>query len=390
MTTATTDPRIPIIDTDTHVVEPPDLWTSRLPKRFGDRIPHVEWDPDTQEEAWYTGGERLGAVGAPAMAGWHEHPPYHPRRFADTDPKSWNATARAALMDDYGVQSQILYPNVAGVRRQGHRRDGRHRTAARLHPGLQRLPRRLRQRSPRPLHPRHRPAVLGPRRHPRRDRPVRGPWTQGHRVHPRPVLLRPAGAHRPALVPDVGIAQEKGLPINFHIASGDLDPFTVGHPDNGVHANYAAMGVSFFLANARTIAQLVTGGICHRFPALNFVSVESGIGWIPFALEALDWQWRNCGVHKEHPDYDLLPSEYFRRQIYGSFWFERDSRCRRWSRSAQTTSSTKPTTPTRPACPPARRATPSAPTTTCARCSAASTSQRSAKSSTTTRRASTT
>ncbi|MGE0307102.1 MAG: amidohydrolase family protein, partial [Acidimicrobiia bacterium] len=27
------------------------------------------------------------------------------------------------------------------------------------------------------------------------------------------------------------------------------------------------------------------------------------------------------GVHKEHPEF-LLPSEYFRRQIYASFWFE--------------------------------------------------------------------
>jgi len=53
--------------------------------------------------------------------------------------------------------------------------------------------------------------------------------------------------------------------------------------------------------------------------------VESGIGWIPFALAALDWQWQNCGVPAEHPEYDLLPSEYFRRQIYGCFWFERDT-----------------------------------------------------------------
>jgi predicted TIM-barrel fold metal-dependent hydrolase len=120
-------------------------------------------------------------------------------------------------------------------------------------------------------------------------------------------------------------AEEKGLPVNFHIASGDLDPFSVGHPDNGPHANYAAMGVSFFMANAKTIAQLITGGICHRFPDLNFVSVESGIGWIPFALAALDWQWQNCGVPVEHPEYDLLPSEYFRRQIYGCFWFERET-----------------------------------------------------------------
>jgi predicted TIM-barrel fold metal-dependent hydrolase len=120
-------------------------------------------------------------------------------------------------------------------------------------------------------------------------------------------------------------AQEKGMPVNFHIASGDLDLFNVGHPDNGIHANYAAMGVSFFMANARTIAALITGGICHRFPELNFVSVESGVGWVPFALAALDWQWKNCGVDKEHPEYELLPSEYFRRQIYGCFWFEEET-----------------------------------------------------------------
>ena len=89
-----------------------------------------------------------------------------------------------------------------------------------------------------------RPAVLGPRPDPRRDRAVRRPRPQGHRVHPGPELLRPARAHRPLLGPDVAPRpQEKGLPVNFHIASGDLDPFNVGHPDNGAHANYAAMGV---------------------------------------------------------------------------------------------------------------------------------------------------
>jgi uncharacterized protein len=27
-------------------------------------------------------------------------------------------------------------------------------------------------------------------------------------------------------------------------------------------------------------------------------------------------------VPQEHPEYDLLPSEYFKRQMYGCFWFE--------------------------------------------------------------------
>ena len=51
--------------------------------------------------------------------------------------------------------------------------------------------------------------------------------------------------------------------------------------------------------------------------------VESGVGWLPSYLEALDWQWQNAGLHI-HGDYELLPSEYFRRQIYACFWFEKE------------------------------------------------------------------
>src|SRR5690606_9165572 len=102
-----------IIDTDTHVVEPPDLWTSRMSKKWGDLVPHVRWDEQRGDEAWFVSGTRMSAVGAPAMAGWHEYPPSCPPRFADTDPRSWDPAKRLALMDDYGIHAQILYPNVA-------------------------------------------------------------------------------------------------------------------------------------------------------------------------------------------------------------------------------------------------------------------------------------
>ena len=79
-----------------------------------------------------------------------------------------------------------------------------------------------------------------------------------------------------------------------------------------------------FIGNALGISEIICGGVCHRFPNLDFVSVESGVGWIPTLLEALDWQWHNAGVGIEHPEYELSPTEYFRRQIYACFWFERD------------------------------------------------------------------
>ena len=69
-----------------------------------------------------------------------------------------------------------------------------------------------------------------------------------------------------------------------------------------------------------TITDLIMSGLCERFPRLNFVSVESGFGWIPFLLDGLDWQWKNYDGPRVLGR--LLPSEYFRRQIYGMFWFE--------------------------------------------------------------------
>ena len=62
----------------------------------------------------------------------------------------------------------------------------------------------------------------------------------------------------------------------------------------------------------------------HRFPNLNFVSVESGFGWVPSFVESMDWQWLNSGAHEAYPEMEL-PSFYFRRQVYGMFWFETEA-----------------------------------------------------------------
>ena len=37
---------IRVVDTDTHVTEPPDLWTSRVASKWKDDVPHVEVHPE--------------------------------------------------------------------------------------------------------------------------------------------------------------------------------------------------------------------------------------------------------------------------------------------------------------------------------------------------------
>ena len=124
-------------------------------------------------------------------------------------------------------------------------------------------------------------------------------------------------------------AQEAGISVSFHVGGGSMGTQFGDEAGMGWMTNFAKVSSMIFMDNMRCIADLIFGGVCHRFPDLKLVSVESGVGWIPAAMETFDWQWRNGGVRDEHPEYDLLPSEYFRRQIYGCFWFEQPGRARR-------------------------------------------------------------
>jgi hypothetical protein len=72
-----------VIDADTHVVEPYDLWTSRVSKKWGDRVPHVIWDEERQLDVWVSGGEFLWLGAVAGQAGYEKHHPDFPPRFSD-------------------------------------------------------------------------------------------------------------------------------------------------------------------------------------------------------------------------------------------------------------------------------------------------------------------
>jgi uncharacterized protein len=77
-----------------------------------------------------------------------------------------------------------------------------------------------------------------------------------------------------------------------------------------------------YLNNASCLANMVFTGVLERYPTLQIVSVESGVGWFPFFMEALDHQASE--LPPGTMDYlSMPPSGYFKRQIHACFWFER-------------------------------------------------------------------
>ncbi len=73
-------------------------------------------------------------------------------------------------------------------------------------------------------------------------------------------------------------------------------------------------------SNVNVVANLLFSGVLDRFPTLKFVSVESGLGWVPYLLETADHQYE--AQHLWDEGMTMRPSEYFRRNCYVNFWFE--------------------------------------------------------------------
>jgi predicted TIM-barrel fold metal-dependent hydrolase len=327
--------QIRVIDVDTHVSEPADLWTSRVSSKWGDLVPHVVPDPTGgPKEYWTIGDTFLAPTGVAAMAGFDGTLPDHPATLQDADPAAYDPNARLAHMDAEGIYAQVVYPNVGGFGSGRFLRLGQPELMLACVRAYNDFITDWCSADPQRL--------LGVMATPFWDVPttvaeVERCAAAGHRA----ILFggQPQSFGQPHLAdphwdPLWAVAQETGLSISFHIgASAEgasvIDPraafgLTGGYEGFGVRTGIAKSSTMFFLENSQCIGDIIFGGVCHRFPRLNFVSVESGVGWLPFVLEAFDWQWKNNAVHSEHPEYDLLPSEYFRRQIYGCFWFEEE------------------------------------------------------------------
>src|ERR1700757_3262682 len=105
---------VPVVDADSHVIEPADLWTSRMPSKYADIIPRVDINPDTGHNHWRVGDHWLYPVGYLSMAGWNDYPPSAPWELEETDPAGYIPAQRLMRMDEYGIDMQVLYPNIIG------------------------------------------------------------------------------------------------------------------------------------------------------------------------------------------------------------------------------------------------------------------------------------
>jgi predicted TIM-barrel fold metal-dependent hydrolase len=127
--------------------------------------------------------------------------------------------------------------------------------------------------------------------------------------------------------------QDLDIPVAFHPAVHSDTPgackklgLVHDHPslnytNSGIDEDHGGSGLGQAIGNTVdmivTMGRLVMGGVCERFPRLDFVFLESGGGWCATQLERMDEQVEQFPLEARR--LSLRPSEYFKRQCYISF-----------------------------------------------------------------------
>ena len=107
--------------------------------------------------------------------------------------------------------------------------------------------------------------------------------------------------------------QDVDLPMTFHVSTG-RDPRT-SRGNGGAVINYAVHSLA---PTMEPIANLCASGVLDRYPRLSFGSIEAGIGWVAWTLQALDEAYKKHHMFVR-PKLKMLPSEYFRQNGFASF-----------------------------------------------------------------------
>ena len=306
---------------DSHVSEPPDLWTKRIDRKYSYRAPYVESrekDGRLQDYMIYEGfPPHPVSVGlAAAAAGKNDKANFQTRasRYEDALPGGWDPAARLKDQDIDGVDGEVLHPTLGF--RMFWLRD----------PELQRAVFRAYNDWLGDYISHDRKRLVGLALISIQDigeavKEIERAARLGHKglmIALSPPAERPYSS--PEYDPIWAKAQDLGLPIVLHAITGSDESRMAIAYWNPAMTIYPAIRHH---EAERTLAHIIGSGVLERFPRLKFITAENGIGWIPSFISRMDRAMgaatRGLQVEVWPTKLALKPSEYFRRQIFVGF-----------------------------------------------------------------------
>ncbi len=312
-----------VVDCDSHVMEPLDLWERYIDPAYRDRAIRVV-EVDGLEALLMDRDTMLLPPGALAALGGVSVEPRNrlfdmSMRYADScPPSSYDPAARAAMLDDWGVDVGVLFPTIgilwttedvglasAYCRAYNNWQadfsaaiPGRTAPIAQLNylevnEALKELDRCI-------------------------DRGFRGVF-----VYPEPVGGRRPG--HPDFDPLWARCREAGIPLCVHLVVrlGSSNPLgrwygsQVQDVTEAHETNNGAMLFSFSIGGTSQLIPAVTSMVADamfdRHPDLKVVMVEAGAGWAAYLMDRMDEKYAYFDWRQK---LRMKPSDYMRRNVY--------------------------------------------------------------------------
>jgi predicted TIM-barrel fold metal-dependent hydrolase len=302
-----------VISADSHVLEPHDLWTTRLAGGpFEDRAPHMV-EHESHGHLFIIDGLKPFPIGLAGAAGKASS---ELRASGDTADSlrsgGWDPVARLDDMDTDGVAAEVLYPSIGMTLAQSKDRDyqlacirayndwllefcagGKGRLV-----GLALIPTIDPEAAVEEI---ERCAAAG-----LRGAMVPGMPAEGHYAEER-------------FDPMWNAFVEADWPVSFHILTGGMG----GDPMLGSGLGMLTV-MSIVHEVQQTFALLIFGKVFDRHPTLEVVSAEHDAGWVAHYSYRLDqmWERHHNWLGRKSQGLERQPSEYLRSNTY--FTFQKD------------------------------------------------------------------
>ena len=302
-----------IFDTDHHVTPPPDMWTSRMAKKYQDIAPRVVDLPDGGQAWSFDGGAIMHLFGLENVGGVEPTQLTWKANYNDLPKSYYDPQARLETMDRDGTDVALLFPSVAGQAAAIYDDDIYFAHIQAYNDGIwdwaqEGDPKRML------------PAAHLP------NRGVELAMQELDRVAKKGfVHLQFTGSPSGSPLPVAGddpfwaMAEETGMVVSMH-GGGSAGRPKPKAPSKGAPAppvrdqeTIAAMRSSGLGAQT-ALGLVILSGVLERFPKLKVSLIETSTGWLPQFLDQLDavyTQHRWLGEQK----LSRLPSEYAKQVL---------------------------------------------------------------------------
>ena len=322
-----------VISSDNHVFEPVDLWTSRAASKFKDRVPHIKrledgdwWFCDGKKVIGLSDGVQAGARfeetrstsdGSASKSAWAESSSVNLRTTGTVEeirPGGWIPEEHMKDMDEDGVDVSIVYPTAGLLLFSVPDSDLLTEIFRTYNDWLAEFckpfPDRIKgiaclniddvKSGVKEL---ERCANMG---------------LAGGMITVSPPQGR--AYNSPEYEPLWAAAQDLQMPLGLHIATNRPGP-------GQEFASVMDSMTPAFLCNSdhwvrMSLAHIIFNGVFHRYPKLQLGSVEMELSWIPHFLDRLDYTYTQRVPRSDwwgNYNGDLLPSEYFHRNVFAGF-----------------------------------------------------------------------